>query len=62
MTIQRQNPPGLHPTPGYHHVTIAAPGHTVYLAGQCPLDAEGTVVPGDVLAQALVREGHLEGG
>ncbi|MFE0024699.1 RidA family protein [Amycolatopsis sp. NPDC059021] len=51
MTIERQNPPGLHATPGYHHVTIAEARRTVYLAGQCPLDAEGRVVPGDVLAQ-----------
>jgi len=52
VTIQRQNPPGLHPTPGYHHVTIAAAGRTVYLAGQCPLDSDGKLVPGDVLDQA----------
>lgn len=52
MTIQRQNPPGLHPTPGYHHVTIAPAARTVYLAGQCPLDPDGKLVPGDVLDQA----------
>jgi enamine deaminase RidA (YjgF/YER057c/UK114 family) len=51
VTIQRQNPPGLHTTPGYHHVTVAAAGRTVYLAGQCPLAADGEVVEGDVLAQ-----------
>lgn len=51
MTIQRQNPPGLHPTPGYHHVTIADSARTVYLAGQCPLGENGVVVEGDVLAQ-----------
>ncbi|MEC3980783.1 RidA family protein [Amycolatopsis sp. H20-H5] len=53
MIIQRQNPPALHPTPGYHHVTIVDPGRTVYLAGQCPVDAGGAVVGGDdFLAQA----------
>ncbi len=51
MTIERQNPPGLHTPPGYHHVTITSPGRTVYLAGQCPVGPDGTVVPGDVLAQ-----------
>jgi len=51
VTIQRQNPPGLHTTPGYHHVTVAPAGRTVYLAGQCPLAADGKVVEGGVLAQ-----------
>ncbi|SDZ21962.1 Enamine deaminase RidA, house cleaning of reactive enamine intermediates, YjgF/YER057c/UK114 family [Micromonospora pattaloongensis] len=48
MTISRLNPDGLHPTPGYHHVTVAPAGRTAYLAGQCPIDHSGTVVgPGD---------------
>ncbi|WP_116203945.1 RidA family protein [Amycolatopsis circi] len=51
MTIQRQNPPSLHPTPGYHHVTSVDARRTVHLAGQCPLSPDGKVVPGDVLAQ-----------
>ncbi|MCR6488859.1 RidA family protein [Amycolatopsis sp. OK19-0408] len=51
MTIQRHNPPGLHTPPGYHHVTVAEGRRTVYLAGQCPLAADGSVVAGDVLAQ-----------
>ncbi|KDN19278.1 RidA family protein [Amycolatopsis rifamycinica] len=51
MTIERQNPPGLHTPPGYHHVTVTTPSRTVYLAGQCPLTEDGTVVEGDVLAQ-----------
>ncbi|MFD9963581.1 RidA family protein [Amycolatopsis sp. NPDC058986] len=41
----------MHATPGYHHVTITEARRTVYLAGQCPLDADGQVVRGDVLAQ-----------
>ena len=51
--IERSNPSGLHQTPGYHHVTVVAAGaSTVHLAGQCPLDASGTLVgPGDVVAQ-----------
>jgi len=52
MDIQRLNPPGLHETPGYHHVTIAASQPMAFLAGQCPLDLAGNLVgPDDVLAQ-----------
>jgi enamine deaminase RidA (YjgF/YER057c/UK114 family) len=51
VTIERQNPPGLHTPPGYHHVTTTSPGRTVYLAGQCPLVADGTLVDGGVLEQ-----------
>ncbi|MEU0792080.1 Rid family hydrolase [Amycolatopsis sp. NPDC005961] len=46
MTIERQNPPGLHTPPGYHHVTVAVSSRTVYLAGQCPLTPDGSVVDG----------------
>jgi enamine deaminase RidA (YjgF/YER057c/UK114 family) len=46
VTIERQNPPGLHTPPGYHHVTLAASSRTVYLAGQCPLTVDGSVVEG----------------
>jgi enamine deaminase RidA (YjgF/YER057c/UK114 family) len=46
VTIERQNPPGLHVPPGYHHVTVAASSRTVYLAGQCPLTADGAVADG----------------
>jgi enamine deaminase RidA (YjgF/YER057c/UK114 family) len=53
MAITRLNPEQLHPTPGYHHVTVVDAGRTAYLAGQCPLDATGAVVgpDGDVDAQ-----------
>ncbi|MBE1501952.1 enamine deaminase RidA (YjgF/YER057c/UK114 family) [Amycolatopsis lexingtonensis] len=51
MTIERQNLPGLHTPPGYHHVTVSTATRTVYLAGQCPLTADGSVVEGGVLAQ-----------
>lgn len=51
--ISRVNPPGLHETPGYHHITVVEAGRTAYLAGQCPLDAEGAIVGrGDYPAQA----------
>lgn len=50
--IKRYNPEGLHNTPGYHHVTVVEAGRMAFLAGQCPLDPDGTVVGrDDVLAQ-----------
>jgi enamine deaminase RidA (YjgF/YER057c/UK114 family) len=42
--ITRINPDNLHPTPGYHHITIVETARTAYLAGQCPLDEHGTLV------------------
>lgn len=51
MTIDRVNPPELHATPGYHHVTVVSAGRTAYLAGQCPLDLSGAVVDGGIDAQ-----------
>lgn len=50
--ITRLNPGSLHPTAGYHHVTVVEAGRTAHLAGQCPLDAAGTLVGrGDLAAQ-----------
>jgi enamine deaminase RidA (YjgF/YER057c/UK114 family) len=50
--ITRINPEALHPTPGYHHVTIVEAGRTAYLAGQCPLGPAGDLVgAGDLDAQ-----------
>jgi enamine deaminase RidA (YjgF/YER057c/UK114 family) len=50
--IQRSNPPGLHETPGYHHVTVTDAGRMAYLAGQCPLDESGKLAgQGDLRAQ-----------
>ena len=52
MAIERVNPPDLHDTPGYHHVTVVAAGRLAFLAGQCPLDASGELVgAGDHLSQ-----------
>jgi len=52
VTIERLNPPGLHQSPGYHHVTVVDAGRTAYLAGQCPLDETGHVVGGDATGGA----------
>jgi enamine deaminase RidA (YjgF/YER057c/UK114 family) len=54
MTIEitRINPANLHPTPGYHHITVVEAGRTAFLAGQCPLDSSGELVGlGDLDAQ-----------
>ncbi|MER7763706.1 RidA family protein [Streptomyces sp. NPDC097619] len=42
--ITRINPEQLHPTPGYHHITVVEAGRTAHLAGQCPLDGNGRLV------------------
>jgi hypothetical protein len=31
----------LHPTSGYHHITIAQPGQLIFRAGQMPMDDSG---------------------
>ncbi|MFB7631018.1 RidA family protein [Streptomyces sp. NPDC056149] len=69
MTITRINPQQLHPTPGYSHITVVEAGRTAYLAGQCPLDRDGTVVgPGlaaqidQVVANALVALAEVGAG
>ncbi|MEU3947884.1 RidA family protein [Streptomyces sp. NPDC029526] len=47
--ISRINPDQLHETPGYHHVTVVETGRTAYLAGQCPVGPDGSVVGEDSL-------------
>ena len=50
--ITRINPEQLHATAGYHHITIVEASRTAYLAGQCPLDRNGTLTGyGDLEAQ-----------
>lgn len=51
MTIERTNPAGLHPTPGYHHVTKVRADTLVYLAGQCPLQPSGELAEGGLEGQ-----------
>jgi enamine deaminase RidA (YjgF/YER057c/UK114 family) len=42
--VRRINPPNLHRTPGYHHVTVVEAGRLAFLVGQCPLARDGTLV------------------
>ncbi|MEV5960548.1 RidA family protein [Kribbella sp. NPDC051952] len=51
MTIERANPDGLHPTPGYHHVTKVQADMLIYLAGQCPLQPSGDLAEGGLEGQ-----------
>ncbi|HEY4572250.1 MAG TPA: RidA family protein [Kribbella sp.] len=51
MSILRTNPSGLHPTPGYHHVTKVQADTLVYLAGQCPLRPSGELADGGLQGQ-----------
>ena len=51
--ITRLNPDGLHPTPGYHHVTVVEAGRLAFLAGQRPIDPDGYLVgPDNVFEQS----------
>lgn len=51
MTILRSNPPALHTTPGYHHVTKVQADQLIFLAGQCPLNAAGELAEGGLVGQ-----------
>jgi len=51
VTIERINPQGLHPTPGYHHVTTVQANTLIYLAGQCPLQPSGDLAEGGLEGQ-----------
>lgn len=51
VTIERINPPQLHPTPGYHHVTKVRADELVMLAGQCPLKPSGELAEGGLSGQ-----------
>lgn len=52
MAITRLNPERLHRTAGYTHVTLVDSGPLAVVAGQCPLDRDGTLVGrGDILSQ-----------
>ena len=51
VTIERTNPPALHATPGYHHVTKIRADELVMLAGQCPLEPSGDLAKGGLSGQ-----------
>jgi enamine deaminase RidA (YjgF/YER057c/UK114 family) len=51
--ITRFNPEELHPTPGYHHVTVVQAARMAFFAGQCPIDHDGSLVGRDDLEAQL---------
>jgi enamine deaminase RidA (YjgF/YER057c/UK114 family) len=55
------NPEGMHPAPGFSHVTIATGSKLVYVAGQVALDAAFGIVGGDDLrAQTVAAMRNVE--
>jgi enamine deaminase RidA (YjgF/YER057c/UK114 family) len=53
------NPPQMAPASGYSHAVVAAPGRTVYLAGQIAFDDKGVIVGDTWLEQFDVALGNL---
>lgn len=49
--LRRTNPPGLHQTAGYHHITVLETGRVAFLAGQCPLRPDGQLIDETLLEQ-----------
>jgi len=48
--VKRVNPPSLAAPSGFSHAVVAT-GTTVFLAGQTGMAADGSIVPGGVVAQ-----------
>lgn len=51
MPRRSSNPAGLHPAPGFSHVTEALGTRTIHLAGQVALDESFGILGGDDLGQ-----------
>ena len=56
--MRRVNPPSLAAPSGFSHAVVAS-GTTVFLAGQTGMSADGTIVPGGVVAQFEQALGNL---
>lgn len=60
MTRRLVDTPGLYAGVPYSYAAVAPDGSTVFTAGACPIDSEGTVVdPGDVVSQARLTLDNL---
>ncbi|MGY1631418.1 RidA family protein [Geodermatophilus sp. SYSU D01186] len=57
--LERVDPPELARPSGFAHAVVAAPGRTVFLAGQTAMDAEGRIVGADVVEQFERALGNL---
>jgi enamine deaminase RidA (YjgF/YER057c/UK114 family) len=53
------NPEGLAPPAGFAHAVVAAPGRTVYLAGQAAQAPDGRIVGDTIVEQFQVAAGNL---
>jgi enamine deaminase RidA (YjgF/YER057c/UK114 family) len=53
------NPPGLPPPVGFSHAVVAAPGRTVYLAGQIGAGQDGRIPARDLAGQFDLALGNL---
>jgi enamine deaminase RidA (YjgF/YER057c/UK114 family) len=53
------NPDTMAPARGFSHAVVAAPGRTVYLAGQVAMDGDGTVVGATLAEQFEVALGNV---
>ena len=60
MTLESVNPAALARPSGFSHAVIAPTGgRLVFLAGQTAIDASGTIIAGDVVAQFEQALGNL---
>lgn len=60
MTVTLIRAPLLGPAPYAYAATLPVDARLLFLAGACPLDAEGTVVLGGIAAQTLRALDNLE--
>ena len=56
------NPPSLAPPAGYSHAVVAAPGRTVYLAGQTAHSTDGSLPEGGMVEQFDAACGNVATG
>ncbi|MFD1504848.1 RidA family protein [Georgenia yuyongxinii] len=55
------NPVGLHPAPGFSHVSVAPAGRVAYIAGQTALGPDfGLIGPGDLAEQTRAAMRNVE--
>lgn len=58
-THQFLNPEGLAPPVGFSHVAVAAPGRTVFLAGQTAHQADGSLTGATLAEQFAAAAGNV---
>jgi enamine deaminase RidA (YjgF/YER057c/UK114 family) len=59
VSLERINPPELAKPSGFAHAVRTEGRVTVHLAGQTAMDADGRIVPGDVVVQFEQALGNL---